>query len=661
MSRPVRILILDDAPEDAELAERELRRAGLDFEARKVDSREGFVDALASFAPDLILSDYSLPGMDGATALVLSRAALPDVPLVFVSGTIGEEQAIQSLRAGATDYVLKNRLARLAPAVRRALGEAAERSERRRAEAELRRSEDLHRTVVSALAEGVLLLADDGRIVSCNDSAARILGGDADALVGRRLDEVGCRFLREDESPLDPALFPVSVTLRTGTPQATLVGLQPASAAAEPPGAPAGRTLWVMVSSRLLFEDRRDREAAVVCSLYDVTERRALEVQLLQSQKLESLGQLAGGVAHDFNNLMTVVMGCCELAVARLASDPGATSAYIREAYQAGERAAALTRQLLAFSRKQVLNPRVIELGDLVGNLLPMLGRLIRENIEVRFVRAKEPSKVNADPGQLEQVLVNLVVNAIDAMPRGGRLRIATGNLELAAGDALPVDVPPGPYAALTVGDSGAGMDRETQARIFEPFFTTKEKGRGTGLGLSTVYGIVKQSGGTIRVQSELGRGTLFEVLLPRVELPVAHAADAPRAKPAAAGTATLLLVEDEASLRPLIREMLEGCGYRVLDADRGSTALEICARHEGAIDLLVTDMVLPEMDGAELAERIQELRPGIGVLFLSGYSDLAVEGMGPLGPGRAFLPKPFTIGALAAKVGELVAGGVSR
>ena len=375
--------------------------------------------------------------------------------------------------------------------------------------------------------------------------------------------------------------------------------------------------------------------------------------QLRQAQKMEAVGQLAGGVAHDFNNLLTAIGGYAEFALSRLDGADGKVRENVEEIRRSADRASALTRQLLAFSRKQILQPKALRLDQLVGGLDTMLRRLIGEHIEIVTVSRPGLGYVTADPGQLEQVVVNLVVNARDAMPDGGELIIDTANVELDAAAARAHDgASPGDYVTLTVRDTGEGMDEDTIARIFEPFFTTKEQGKGTGLGLATVYGIVKQSGGFLEVTSTPGRGASFRVFLPRVEADVA--AEEPDEAPdagLASGSETVLLVEDEVVVRDLLREVLETSGYEVLEAEDGVSALELAEAHPSRIDLLLTDVVMPKMSGRELAERFHVKRPDAKVLYTSGYTDGAIGDQGVLEPGTEFLQKPFSFADLTQKV----------
>ena len=422
-----------------------------------------------------------------------------------------------------------------------------------------------------------------------------------------------------------------------------------------------GSRVPIEVSSRLIYEN--GVPVAVQGSARDITERkraeealRASQLQLQQSQKLEAIGQLAGGVAHDFNNMLTAIMGYTDLSLRRVGLE-NPIRRNLEETKKAAERAASLVRQLLAFSRKQILEPKVLDLNEVVKDMQKMLTRLIGENIKLATRLETDLGSVKADPCQVEQIIVNLVVNARDAMPRGGRVTIETANISLDAQTAAKhVAVIPGEYVMLAVSDTGNGMDQETQARIFEPFFTTKEVGKGTGLGLSTVYGIVKQSGGNIWVYSEPGFGTVFKVYLPRIDDATANnIAKQAQESNAPRGTETILLVEDEDVVRGLTRKILMQAGYNVLDARSGDEAIRLCATHAGPIDLLLTDVVMPEVSGKEVADRLLELRPSIHVLYMSGYTDEAIVQHGVLDANVKFIQKPFTWVGLTRKVREVL------
>jgi PAS domain S-box-containing protein len=394
--------------------------------------------------------------------------------------------------------------------------------------------------------------------------------------------------------------------------------------------------------------------------LLDITGRRHLEEQLRQAQKMEAVGMLAGGVAHDFNNLLTIITGYSQLILNSIgAEDPNRHS--VEQIMKAGERAAALTKQLLAFSRRQVLQPRVLELNKLVTGLSTMLQRLIGEDIDLRLVLPPNLGRVSADPGQIEQVLMNLVVNARDAMPKGGVLTLETANVTLDSNYAKAhIAVRSGSYVMIAVSDTGSGMDDATKARLFEPFFTTKGSGKGTGLGLSTVFGIVKQSGGSVEVYSEQNRGTSVKVYLPRIDQPVVLERKESRRK-TARGSETVLVVEDDEMVRTLVRETLERDGYKILDAPGPIEAQRISEQHPEPIQLLVTDVVMPKVSGRELAQLLTGKRPGMKVLYMSGYTDNAVVNSGILRKEVAFLQKPFTPQALTEKVRDVLEGDGNR
>ena len=517
MTEELRILFIDDSPEDIELQERELRQGGLSFVSKRVEQRDSLTIALRELKPDLVISDYSMPELDGLTALKITREICPEIPFIFVSGTIGEERAIESLKSGATDYVVKDRIAGLVVRVRRALKE------------------------ITALEQ-----------------------------------------------------------------------------------------------------------------------RRMLEEQFRQAQKMEAVGRLAGGVAHDFNNLLTVIIGYTETMLVRLPpGDPMQED--LREVLNAGQRAASLTRQLLAFSRKQVTTPVVINLNSAVSEMEKMLRRLIGEDIELNTILDPSLGSVKADATQIEQVIANLAVNARDAMPDGGKLTIETANVTLDEADVLGQHgTKPGLYAMLSVTDTGHGMDAETKAHLFEPFFTTKEQGKGTGLGLSTVYGIVQQCGGNIRVRSEPRLGATFKLYLPRVDAAVEPVKASAPAVGVASGTGTILVAEDSEGVRKLLSEVLGRRGYNVLAAEDGEEALRIIETYEGAIHLLITDVIMPRVGGKELAGRMASIRPETRVLYTSGYADPAFLAK-MLEPGVAYLQKPYPLEELVRKVTDVLAAEKKR
>ncbi|HSL50020.1 MAG TPA: ATP-binding protein, partial [Candidatus Deferrimicrobiaceae bacterium] len=405
-----------------------------------------------------------------------------------------------------------------------------------------------------------------------------------------------------------------------------------------------------------VLHDGDGRPTRMIGAMMDVTQRLELEEELRQAQKMEAVGRLAGGVAHDFNNLLTVISGRAHMLLSRL--KPGEPMHRDVELIQkTSQRAVALTSQLLAFSRKQVVQPRVLELGPLVADLVPMLQRMIGEDMELEIEPVQGTGRVKVDPSQMQQVLMNLAVNARDAMPSGGRVRLSVRDVEVDEAAALhQSNLPPGPYVALAVSDTGTGMSEETTAHIFEPFFTTKDQGKGTGLGLSTVYGIVEQSRGHIQVQSELGRGTTFTIHLPRVEEPLASGPPTDAARRLRTTSRTVLVVDDEPEVLELATEILRRVGYSVLEAADGAAALEVARRHEGRIHLLVTDMVMPGMSGRDLAERLRALRDALPVLYISGYVQDASARAALASEHSAFVAKPFTPELLTDRVRELLA-----
>jgi PAS domain S-box-containing protein len=631
MSEVLRILILEDRPADAELMLREVRKEGIEFAALRVETEADFRKQLLEFRPDLILADYSLPSYDGMSALTLAHREFPGVPFILVSGTLGEEIAVEGLHHGATDYVLKDRLSRLGAAVRRALLEVEERKELHRAEAQRER--------LAALVEAspdFIGFADakTTQIQYINKYGRKMCGiGEDEELGGLKISDVHPAWMNQR---LAEILLPAAV--RDGLWEGEGAFLHR-----------DGRDIPVLMA--LLAHKAADGEVDIFYTVsHNITERKLLEAQFLQAQKMESVGRLAGGIAHDFNNLLTVILGTVDLAQTnRTEDDP--LYADLQELRKAGELAAGLTRQLLAFSRRQILQPKVLSLNTLLPDMLAMFQRLLGEDVTVAFIPGIDLDFVRVDPVQIEQVLINLAINARDAMPRGGTLTIETRNVTL--DEAYAAGHPaarPGPHVQLLVSDTGIGMDESTRLQAFEPFFTTKSAGTGTGLGLSTVYGIVKQSGGSIWVESELGRGSCFDIYLPRSAGPLTATATV-AVESASRGSETILIVEDEAPLRSLARRFLEGAGYTVLDAENGDAALACLEHHAAPVDLVLTDLVMPGMGGRELAKRLSARFPKLKIVFTSGYTDEAILHQGPFDDGTHFLAKPYTMAGLRTKV----------
>ncbi len=415
-----------------------------------------------------------------------------------------------------------------------------------------------------------------------------------------------------------------------------------------------GSNVWADVSATVQ-RDKDGNPLHFITTVVDITERESLEAQLRQAQKLESVGRLAGGVAHDFNNILTTIIGTAELMLGDVPADAPLRND-IQEIKAAGERAASLTRQLLAFSRKQVLQPEVINLNDTIQSMTKMLRRMLPENIEVQTALAEDLDQVEADEGQIEQVVMNLAINARDAMPAGGRMTIETVNVDLDETYARShASVNSGSFVMLSVSDTGIGMSKEVQEQVFEPFFTTKDQGKGTGLGLSTVYGIVKQSNGSIWVYSEPDKGTTIKIYLPRVETSRPEARDREKDVPDLTGAETILVVEDDAQVRGLAVKSLKGYGYTVLTAENSAEAFKVAADYTDHIHLVLTDVVMPGMNGKEMAEQLKAARPEMLVLYMSGYTDNAIVHHGVLDPGVPFIGKPFTPAALGRKVREVL------
>jgi signal transduction histidine kinase len=514
MSEPIRVLYVDDSKFDRQLVVDSLEKEHGVFRVTQAESRQLFEERLAQDKYDLVLSDFNILGIEGLQVIGAVRAKNLDVPVVIVTGTGSEEVAVEALKRGAADYVLK--------------------------------------------------------------------------------------------TPRHIQRLPA--TIHT-----------------------------VLEVQHLRAEHKR------------------LEDQLRQSQKMEAVGRLAGGVAHDFNNLLTIVLGYTDILLGSI-RDQDPSRQLLAEIKKAGERCASLTRQLLAFSRKQVLLPRVLNLNAVISALEKMLNSLLGEHIVLAVTLDPDLRAVKTDPSQIEQVILNLAVNARDAMPRGGRLLIETANVTLGAAYArMHSEVAPGSYVLMSVSDTGCGMDESIRARVFEPFFTTKEPGKGTGLGLATVYGVIKQSGGHIEVSSAIGKGTTFKIYLPQTGQSAESISTGEPLRTPIEGSESILLVEDEDALRSLVRESLRKNGYRVLEARNGGEALLICEQHNGPIHLMVSDVVMPYMSGRQLADRLVRLRPAMKTLLMSGYTDEAIAPPKDAGGADGFLQKPFTMDVLLRRVRALL------
>jgi len=599
---------------------------GRDWSTHAVTNGVEALAAVESKPPDLIVTDVMMPVMDGFTLLRRLRTSpkTAQIPIIMLSARAGEEATLEGLDVGADDYLAKPFSARdLLARVRARLDAARARS------SALRASETRFRHLAESGIIGIAVADAASRVLEANDAFLRMIGRTQEDLLAGEV-AWGLLSANEPEALENPSA--ISTRAREGEYLRK-----------------DGRRTPVLVAVAPL-----DGGQSISISL-DLTDRKRVEEQFRQAQKMEAVGRLAGGVAHDFNNVLSVILGYAQLIGADLTPDEP-LRADIDEIRQAAERATELTRQLLAFSRQQVLEPKVLSLSHTVTGMEKMLRRLLGADIALTTLLEPALWNVVADPGQVEQILMNLAVNARDAMPEGGKLTIQTTNVELDEDYAtVHHDVRPGAYVMLAVSDTGMGMDAQTQARIFEPFFTTKEKGKGTGLGLATVFGIVKQSGGHIWVYSEPERGATFKVYFPRV---TGATLVTPSERPAPAsirGTETILLVEDDAHVRTLARNILRRHGYVVLEAANGGEALLICEQHGARIDLLLTDVVLPLMNGRQIAERLTSLRPELKVIFMSGYTDDAVLQHGLLDSGIAYIQKPLTPATLTQKVREVL------
>ena len=635
ISTPLRALIVEDSRDDIDLMLFELRESGFQVEYTLVETKEKFRAALAGNSFDAVLADYRLPSWSGLDALVELRRTGKDIPFLLVTGTLGEEAAVECIKQGVSDYILKSHLSRLPVALMRAMAEKALRDENAHAHEALRVSEARNRNLVEHAVYGIFRVTADGGFLDANPALLRILGcSGVDALSTLNLARDLFRF---------PEQY-------AGIMAACREHGQIHGAEAEWRRCDGGIVVVRLHVRRLSASAETD---ALEVIAEDVTELRAMERQLRQAQKFEAIGQLAGGVAHDFNNVVGAILGWAEIGLEQSRDTPAVAERFSRIREQA-ERAAALTRELLAFARRQVLQPRAVDLNEVANGLQSLLDKIIGRHIEVKLLTSPiEP--VKADPTQLEQVLMNLCINACDAMPDGGRLVMETEMVELDEPYCrfYPY-VTPGRYAVMSVSDTGVGMDAETRERIFEPFFTTKERGKGTGMGLATVYGIVKQHGGFVHVYSEPTQGSLFRVYLPVMEGGGAVGAVVKAPTPSRAemrGTETILLAEDHESVREMARQTLVSLGYRVFSAGDGEAALRLCEHEKPALAIL--DLIMPKLGGpgaaAKLVARFEQIR----VLFTSGYSTECE--VVPEGTKGHYLQKPYSPTTLARLVREIL------
>jgi two-component system, cell cycle sensor histidine kinase and response regulator CckA len=637
-----RVLIVDDQPPNILLLERTLRQAGF-TNMRSTTDPHAVLPIFAEFQPDILLLDLHMPGKTGFEVMEQLKGIVGNetyLPILVLTADVSAAMKQRALACGAKDFLTKpfdlmEVVLRIKNLLETRILHLQLQDHNRSLEETVReRTREVREqaTFIAKARDAILVRDLQARIAFWNEGAERLYGWTGAEAAGRNVNEL----LRGDEQHVEEAR---EATMAQGEWAGELRQLT------------KGGKEVIAMSRWTLMRDDAGQPKSILAINTDITKRKNLEAQLLHAQRMEGIGMVAGGVAHDFNNLLTVITGFSEIVIGRMKRDDPSRE-LLQEVYKAGESASMLTRQLLAFSRKQVLQVQVLDLNSLIADAEKMLSRLLGETIQM--VTEVEPTlgRVKADAGQIEQILLNLCVNARDAMLQGGRISVLTRNIELGEGCAREhPHVKPGRYVLLAVRDTGAGMDEATKARVFEPFFTTKEPGKGTGLGLATVFGIVKQSGGSVEFESAPGRGTTFRIYLPRVEETVPASPSSVDASKAPRGTETLLLVDDDAGVRGLVRLALQTFGYQVLDAADGAAALRVSVAHQAPIQLLVTDVVMPGMSGRELADRLTALRPGLKVLYLSGYTDDAIVRNGVATSGIAFLAKPLTPGMLARKV----------
>ena len=634
----LRVLLLEDDPRDAELLLYTLRKTGLSVSADVCGTFADFKALVAAQPYAVLFGDYALPDSDGLHVIQWLRESGVKTPFILVTGALGDEMAIECIKAGADDYVLKHNLRRLPMVLQRTLAEQQLRFERDWAERELRESEYQYRLMFEANPHPMWVCdRETRRFLAANEAALRHYGYSVAEFLAMKLDDIQARQgLAELLQYFLPNVIREEHRLcKQKTKNGSVIDVE-------------------ISFGSIVF---RGVEAVLLLAS-DVTAQRRLEKRLLDSQKMEAIGRLAGGVAHDFNNLLMVVSSHAELWH-EFGPREAKTDNYFHQIMGAVEKGSLLTRHLLAFSRRQAQAPQLLDLNTLIAEFSGMLPPLLGEDIRLTVQTASHPCFINSDRAQIEQVLMNLVVNGRDAMPKGGTLTIQSDELELPPSyfGGRDVEAKPGAYVVLSVSDTGIGMDSNTQSHAFEPFFTTKEPGKGTGLGLSTVYGIVKQNGGFVWLCSEVGAGTTVKVYLPAYTgKPQAESLPS-AAQNHACGTETILLVEDEPGIREGTSQLLQSRGYRVLPACNSEQALEISKYHEGTIQLLLTDIVMPGESGPELAQRLMQSRPGIRVLFMSGYArDPA--GLGTITQGTFYIQKPFTASALCSAIRRALESG---
>ena len=771
MNETTRILIIEDLPTDAELVEREVRRTLPDSEFMCIETEKDFLAALESFRPDIILSDYTLPKFSGMAALKLAKEHVPEIPFILVTGSINEETAVECIKAGAWDYLIKEHITRIGPAILNTMEQKRLHDETLRSESALKKSQVIMNAALSSMTDSLFISDVDGQLVESNEAFAtfhkfkslsdclkkiddypaflemftnrgksvpldmrpvhRALRGETVTNIEYTLrrkdtgktwegsysfnpirDEQGvitgsivvARDITEHKkaeaererlmTAIDQADETVVITNKEGVilytnpifEQTTgysceeAKGKNPRILKSDQQDDAFYHNLWQTLTNgetwrgRLINKRKNEtlytEEATIspvldpagnivnyVAVKRDITDQIELKSQLQQAQKMDSIGQLAGGVAHDFNNKLQVILGYTEMALGQTGLSDGLHEPLI-EIQKAARHSSDLTRQLLAFARKQTIFPEILDLNATVKEMLNMLRRLIGEHIDLLWEPGVDLWPVKMDPSQIDQILANLSVNARDAIEGIGKVTLLTRNITIdQAGSPSQPDCIPGDYVQLSFSDNGCGMKKEVLEKVFEPFFTTKEVGKGTGLGLATLYGIVKQNNGLTTVYSTQKHGTTFKIYLPRCSDEEVAAEEAAEKKPTERGHETILLVEDETVLLNLGQQMLEALGYTVLPANLPEEALRIAEKYSGKIDLLLTDVILPEMNGQDLAAQLKKTLPKLKCIFMSGYTADVIARNNVLGEGVHFIQKPFSIPELAAKVREVLNG----
>lgn len=641
-----RILYIDDYHLDRELVRAALKEADFAIEITEAATQAEFEAKLEQGNYDLVLSDFNILGYNGLQVLDAVVASDSNIPVIIVTGTGSEEIAVKTLKRGAADYVIKTprHIQRLPNTIKTVLEKEKLKQHNKQAETALRESQEQLQQIVSSINDHIYVT----ELTPAGERINRYISTNVKNLTGYPLE----KFIEDwgfwSAQVIHPADRDVAAAQARRLAQGRDSEVEYRLVRAD------GETIWVRDSARI---EKQGDSLITYGVVGDITERKQLEEQLQQSQKLEALGRLAGGIAHDFNNILTIVLGNCDLALDQIS--PDVPTYYELEGIKmAGNKATTLTRQLLAFSRQQILQPKVLDLNDVVMSMHQMLQRLIGSDIHLITKLFPETAPIKADRGQIEQVIMNLAINSRDAMPKGGTLKIKTESVTLGKESTFELmGLEPGPHIVLSIQDDGTGMDKETMKHIFDPFFTTKEAGKGTGLGLATVHGIVKQSNGHIRVDSQPNEGTTFKIYLPTAEADKAERQKTPVIRPADQGTETILLVEDETMIRDLARRALTKNGYNVLEANSGHEALEVSKQHIGSIDLLLTDIIMPgQIHGDQLAKAITILRPDLKILFISGHTKDVKSTQEIINQRSNFLQKPFTPSSLVNKVREVLA-----